>query len=556
MTNLGAGQWDLDMHMEDGSMSDATVSEDGDSTAESDDGGDNRPSKWDYRWELRCPPNAEAARMALADIQGLLWPQRADKKAYLPANLGIVLEAHLRAMKDFLIAFTDFEGRSNHHALSWIEDEELAADIKLYLQSLGKYICAMDIVKYLEDPIVQKQHSLNRTISLSTAQQWLHKLGYRWKKEKQGQYSDGHEHDDVVHYHQNIFLPEWSGIELSLQNWKFDDPNQEYSPPTTSPSSRHVVVWFHDESTFYANDHHKVRWEHISEDALPQPKGEGASIMVSHFISPDYGFLHSPDGKESACVLFRAGKSHNGYYSSNDILKQAAQAMDILVKYFPEEDHIFVFDNATTHLKRADDALSACHMPKNPSKSWGPEAMVRDDNGKPIMGPDNKPLKMKIPMAPGHFPDGTSQPLYFPVGHPQAGWFKGMSQILQEHGYDVKGLLTECKGFKCPEGWRDCCCHRILFNEPDFKNVESLLEATCQAQGVQMCWGYAKRIYHLNPPSSKEADLERNVVTALAAIPLTTMHWFAMQSHRFIDAYKHGLNGAQAAWAVRKYHGH
>ncbi|KAI6096038.1 hypothetical protein F5141DRAFT_1191132 [Pisolithus sp. B1] len=439
-------------------------------------------------------------------------------------------------MKDFLIAFTDFEGRvgcvggewgkvalqtacyhergeyfshcltcwtqayihdrtlpfqkSNHHALSQIEDEELAADIKLYLQSLGKYI-----------------------------QKW-------------GQYSDGHEHDDVVHYCQNIFLPEWSSIELSLWNWKYDDPNQEYSPPTTSPSSCHVVVWFHDESTFYANDCHKVRWEHISEDALPQPKGEGASIMVSHFISPDYGFLHSPDGKESACVLFRAGKSRDGYYSSNDILKQAAQAMDILVKYFPEEDHIFVFDNATTHLKCADDALSAHHMPKNPLKSWGPEAMVRDDNGKPIMGPDNKPLKMKIPMAPSHFPDGTSQPLYFPVGHPQAGWFKGMSQILQECGYDVKGLLTECKGFKCPEGWRDCCCHRILFNEPDFKNVKSLLEATCRAQGVQVIF-------------LPKFHCELNFI-----------EMFAMRSHRFIDAYKHGLNGAQAAWAVRKYHGH
>ncbi|KAI6101837.1 hypothetical protein F5141DRAFT_1190105 [Pisolithus sp. B1] len=314
-------------------------------------------------------------------------------------------------------------------------------------------------------PNATKQHSLNRTISLSTAQRWLHKLGYRWKKEKWGQYSDGHEHDDVVHYHQNIFLPEWSSIELSLWNWKYDDPNQEYSPPTTSPSSHHVVVWFHDESTFYANDHCKVRWEHISEDALPQPKGEGASIMVSHFVSPDYGFLHSPDGKESACVLFRAGKSCDGYYSSNDILKQAAQAMDILVKYFPEEDHIFIFDNATTHLKHADDPLSA-HC-----REWWLRILFYFSKGHgpyfPIMGPDNKPLKMKIPMAPSHFPDGTSQPLYFPVGHPQAGWFKGMSQILQEHGYDVKGLLTE-----------------------------------------------------------------------------------------FIDAYKHGLNGAQAAWAVRKYCGH
>ncbi|KIJ57823.1 hypothetical protein HYDPIDRAFT_103788, partial [Hydnomerulius pinastri MD-312] len=31
---------------------------------------------------------------------------------------------------------------------------------------------------------------------------------------------------------------------------------------------------------------------------------------------------------------------------------------------------------------------------------------------------------------------------------------------------------------------------------------------------------------------------------------------FATRSHRFIDAYQCGLNGAQAAWAVKKYRGH
>ncbi|KIK12901.1 hypothetical protein PISMIDRAFT_32293, partial [Pisolithus microcarpus 441] len=225
--------------------------------------------------------------------------------------------------------------------VSCIENEEFAADIKLHLQSQGKYSCAMNIVNYLEDPVIQKWHGLKKTVSLLTAQRWLHKLGYRWKKEKCGQYSDGHECSAV-----------------------------EYS--TMSPGSRYVVVWFHDESTFYANDCHKVRWEHVDEDALPQPKGDGAAIMVAHFVSADYRFLQSPDGKESARILFRAGKSRDGYYSSNDILKQATQAMDILEKHFPGEDHIFIFDNATTHLKHAENALSACHMPKNPSKSWGP----------------------------------------------------------------------------------------------------------------------------------------------------------------------------------------
>ncbi|KAG1728113.1 hypothetical protein EDB19DRAFT_1642580, partial [Suillus lakei] len=31
---------------------------------------------------------------------------------------------------------------------------------------------------------------------------------------------------------------------------------------------------------------------------------------------------------------------------------------------------------------------------------------------------------------------------------------------------------------------------------------------------------------------------------------------FATRSFRFIDAYRKGLNGVQAAWAIKKYCGH
>ncbi|KAG2097950.1 uncharacterized protein F5147DRAFT_583335 [Suillus discolor] len=141
-------------------------------------------------------------------------------------------------------------------------------------------------------------------------------------------------------------------------------------------------------------------------------------------------------------------------------------------------------------------------------------------------------------MAPGCLRNSTPHPLYFPEGHPQAGWFKGMEQILQEQGYDTKGLLAECKGFKCKAGQKDCCFSVIFL--PKFH---------CELYFIEMCWGFAKRVYWLNPSSSKEANLERNVVAALDSIPVSTMH-------QFIGAYKHGLNGAQAAWAVKKYQGH
>jgi hypothetical protein len=36
----------------------------------------------------------------------------------------------------------------------------------------------------------------------------------------------------------------------------------------------------------------------------------------------------------------------------------------------------------------------------------------------------------------------------------------------------------------------------------------------------------------------------------------TLVYSFANRSARLMDAYRNGLDGAQAAWANRKYHGH
>jgi hypothetical protein len=69
-------------------------------------------------------------------------------------------------------------------------------------------------------------------------------------------------------------------------------------------------------------------------------------------------------------------------------------------------------------------------------------------------------------------------------------------------------------------------------------------------------WGYAKRVYRLNPESSREDHLEKFALNALEAVPLKSMRKFANRSRHFMDAYERGLNGQQAAWAARKYRGH
>ncbi|KAG1830060.1 hypothetical protein F4604DRAFT_1947301 [Suillus subluteus] len=125
-------------------------------------------------------------------------------------------------------------------------------------------------------------------------------------------------------------------------------------------------------------------------------------------------------------------------------------------------------------------------------------------------------------------------------------------------------VRAECPKFQCEKGVDRCCCRRMLYNEPDFVNVKSLLEIACEARGfraiffpkfhcelnfIEQCWGYSKRLYREFPVSSKEADLERNVLAALESVPLDAICRFSTRSLRFMDAYRRGLDGKQATSA-------
>jgi hypothetical protein len=156
--------------------------------------------------------------------------------------------------------------------------------------------------------------------------------------------------------------------------------------------------------------------------------------------------------------------------------------MDILQKYYPNEDHLM-------HQKCADDALSAHKVPKQipkNGKNWGVPSTTFGPDGKPVHGTDGKVLKHMVRMADGHF-NGQPQPLYFPPGHEYAGIFKGMSQILIEQGLMQEvDLRAQCKDFQCEKGATACCCHHVLYNQPDFITVELLLESVCKARGFNV----------------------------------------------------------------------
>jgi len=141
--------------------------------------------------------------------------------------------------------------------------------------------------------------------------------------------------------------------------------------------------------------------------------------------------------------------------------------MAILQEFYPQYEHIFIYNNATTHLKCPVDVLLAHWMPKNVPKAgtnWGVETMKHNPvTGKIEYKPDGSPCKIKVRMAHTRFADGTPQPLYFPEGHEHAGVFKGMAVILVEQGCgDISKVCVECKDFKCAPGARTLSAHLVL----------------------------------------------------------------------------------------------
>jgi len=67
-----------------------------------------------------------------------------------------------------------------------------------------------------------------------------------------------------------------------------------------------------------------------------------------------------------ARILFKAGLNRDGYFDSQKLLDQVETAIDIFEgKTQGYAQGLFIFNNAPSHQKRADNALSARKMPKS-----------------------------------------------------------------------------------------------------------------------------------------------------------------------------------------------
>ncbi|KAH8980000.1 hypothetical protein EDB92DRAFT_1954391 [Lactarius akahatsu] len=186
-----------------------------------------------------------------------------------------------------------------------LEDEDIKQTIQLHLLECTKarHVTAGDIIEIVSTPELQEKFSqagiTKLTISECTACHWLSRLDWQYGQPRKGMYIDGHEHEDVVEY-RKAFVKRWKEYEKRFHLW---DDNSDLLPllngfPVPKAHGRFCLILVtHDESTFFQNDLQKTRWAHKGDKPTPQPKGNGQSLMVSDFLTADWGRLC--DGKES-----------------------------------------------------------------------------------------------------------------------------------------------------------------------------------------------------------------------------------------------------------------
>ena len=227
-----------------------------------------------------------------------------------------------------------------------------------------------------------------------TARRWLYDLGFSRVHHQKGVYFDGHDRSDVVTY-RNDFLDKME---------KFDRKSIIYDGivPELEEGDRPLIRVVHDESTFHTNCDQSYFWGDESTNVLRQ-KSLGAAIMVSDFINEKNGFVHS-DTEEARVYL---ETQRDGYFNNDHLLQQVENTIDIFEQVHPEAQGLFLFDNAPSHKKLADDALNVDRMNVHPG---GMQPAMRSTIW-----------------------DGKVQVMVYPDGTP-----KEMEAVLEESGIDKK----------------------------------------------------------------------------------------------------------------------
>ncbi|KAI3648086.1 hypothetical protein MP228_005940 [Amoeboaphelidium protococcarum] len=432
---------------------------------------------------------------------------------------------------------------------SFIDDEDVKYDLVQYLRDLHPEKRSPKVLwQYVNEQYYPEKFGVMEKegggwISIRTCQNWMQVLGFQCKPHQKTFYVDGHEREDVVKYRNQSFVPQL--LELSQKMTTYE--NGTAIRPQLEENECEYVWITQDESTYYANDSKLTFWGEEDEGCL-RPKSLGQSLMVSAFMCPCHGVLS--EFRET----IEPGKNRDGWWKTEDLVGQVQRIIPAFERLHPGMKAVFTFDASANHHSMKSDALVAQRLNKS---DGGKAPILRDGYFTNAEG--------RIVVQKMQFTEADGQ-------RDKIGVQKGIQTILQERGlWPEKATFNlKCKQVCNGQTNDPCCALWLLQNQPDFKAQKTWIEEIvseaghvfiafpkyhCELNPIESVWGNSKQFTRANCDYSFAA-LKEKVPLSLDRIPLDTIQKYFMRCLRYCDAYRLGLHGKLAEFAVKRYSSH
>ncbi|KAG0126648.1 hypothetical protein HOY82DRAFT_614658 [Tuber indicum] len=175
---------------------------------------------------------------------------------------------------------------------------------------------------------------IEKSITGRTGSRWLSKLGFKWKEE--------------------VFIPFLKALSSRLMLWD-KDLNPKPTEELVTGAEQPVIIVTQDECTFNSNDGKRFIWTLDDHNPI-RKKGRGQGLHVSELLT-----LIGRLGGGSAYEILKCGGDTwwDREKLQDQILKKAIPAFE---QEFPRCQALFMFDNAKSHMKFADDDLRVVKM--------------------------------------------------------------------------------------------------------------------------------------------------------------------------------------------------
>lgn len=372
-----------------------------------------------------------------------------------------------------------------------------------------------------------------------TARKWLHELGFRPHSHKKGVFIDGHEREDVREYRE-LFLRKLEILESTHLPPPLPADGKSIQILGNPEASKRLVLIFHDESIFHANESQSVMW--AEEGKVPiRPKSLGRGLMISDFVTEHDGLLKLSDSEleiarhdnitinQEARQILHYGAASEGYWTSEKFLVQVQSAITIAEFKYPKDSNtlVWLFDQSSCHCAYNDDALNVKRMNVKPG---GAQPVMRDTCW-----------------------NGKTQKMVLSDGRP-----KGMKLVLEERGFDTTKMKAADMAL-------------VLGNHHDFKHEKTALEHVIKSKGhycvyipkfhcelnpIERVWGKAKQ-YTRSHCDYSFAGLEKTIHPALNSVSIETIRKYFRKSREYMKAYREGItDGVKVVEALKTYKSH